>query len=183
VTACGSASPVAPDLPQTTAEELRAVFRRHAAGVAIVTAAGGSAPVGFTATSLASVSARPPLLSFNIARTSSSWPVVSLARHVGVHVLTDRQEELAARFATTGADRFGSPTVWRPGPRRVPVLAGCAAWMVGVVEQRVAAGDHVIVVTRLLYAGVDAPAGGPLIHHDGRYLAVPPRGEGSAVAS
>ncbi|MEU0600444.1 flavin reductase family protein, partial [Streptomyces sp. NPDC006393] len=36
---------------------LRSVFRRHAAGVAVITALDEAGPVGFTATSLTSVSA------------------------------------------------------------------------------------------------------------------------------
>jgi flavin reductase (DIM6/NTAB) family NADH-FMN oxidoreductase RutF len=52
-------------------ELFRRVFAGHASGVAVVTAAGRD-PVGFTATSVVSVSAEPPLLSFNVSLTSSS---------------------------------------------------------------------------------------------------------------
>lgn len=52
---------------------LRSVFRQHAAGVAVITARGDEGPVGFTATSLASVSAEPPLISFGIGTGASSW--------------------------------------------------------------------------------------------------------------
>ncbi|MFE7431305.1 flavin reductase family protein, partial [Streptomyces sp. NPDC057545] len=65
----GTARPASPDL-------LRSVFRRHAAGVAVITAAAGR-PVGFTATSLNSVAAEPPLVSFGVGTSSSSWPVDS----------------------------------------------------------------------------------------------------------
>jgi flavin reductase (DIM6/NTAB) family NADH-FMN oxidoreductase RutF len=150
--------------------ELRRAFRRHAAGVAVVTAAGRTGPVGFTATSLVSVSVEPPLLSFNIARASSSWPAVAVARHVGVHVLTRHQQELATRFARPGADRFAAPTVWVPGPRRVPLLADTAVWMVAAIEQRVSAGDHVIVVARVLHAGGWREGTQPLVYYDGGYL-------------
>ncbi len=98
---------------------LRSVFRRHAAGVAVVTAQGGGRPVGFTATSLSSVSAEPPLISFGIGVGGSSWPVMSEADHVGVHILGEHQEALAGVFATSGADRFGAPTGWREGPEGV----------------------------------------------------------------
>ncbi|RIJ62650.1 flavin reductase, partial [Clavibacter lycopersici] len=75
--------------PATTLAEaagqaaFRAAFRRHAAGVAVVTTrdAHGS-PVGFTATSLASVSADPPLASFSLARTASSAAALAAAEHV-----------------------------------------------------------------------------------------------------
>jgi flavin reductase (DIM6/NTAB) family NADH-FMN oxidoreductase RutF len=158
------------DLPLASAAELRRAFRRHAAGVAIVTAAGRGGPVGFTATSLVSVSVEPPLLSFNIGRTSSSWPALATARHVGVHVLTGQQEELAARFARPGEDRFAPPTVWVPGPRRVPLLADTAVWLVAAVEQRVPAGDHIIVVARVLHVGGWQDGAQPLLYHDGSYL-------------
>ena len=107
--------------PQLASPDLlRSVFRRHAAGVAVITAQNAAGPVGFTATSLSSVSAEPPLLSFGIGTGASSWPVISEARHVGVHILGEHQRELAATFARSGADRFGAPTGWRSGPRGFP---------------------------------------------------------------
>jgi hypothetical protein len=88
---------------------LRSVFRRHAAGVAVITARGETGPVGFTATSVASVSADPPMLSFGIGTGASSWPAIAATEYVGVHVLGEHQQELATTFARSGADRFGAP--------------------------------------------------------------------------
>lgn len=113
---------------------------RHAAGVAVITASGESGPVGFTATSLSSVSAEPPMLSFGIGTGASSWPVLSRATHVGVHILGEHQQELAATFARSGADRFGAPTAWRDGPQGVPVLDDVLAWLVCRVVARVPHG-------------------------------------------
>ncbi|GHB28813.1 flavin-dependent reductase [Streptomyces viridiviolaceus] len=151
-----------------TADLLRSVFRRHAAGVAVITARGDAGPVGFTATSLTSVSAEPPLLSFGIGTGSSSWPTVSAAEYVGVHILGDHQEGLAARFARSGADRFGPPTAWHEGPRGVPVLDGVLAWLVCRVVGRVPAGDHRIVLAEVLL-GDPAGTGRPLLYHQGRF--------------
>jgi len=55
------------DEAQLTTDEYKAVFRRHAAGVAVVTLRDGERPVGFTATSVISVSASPPILAFSLA--------------------------------------------------------------------------------------------------------------------
>ncbi|MGC9376850.1 flavin reductase family protein [Streptomyces sp. MH13] len=151
-----------------TSDLLRSVFRRHAAGVAVITARGDAGPVGFTATSLASVSAEPPLLSFGIGSGSSSWPAVSAAEHVGVHLLGEHQQDLASTFARSGADRFAAPTAWRDGPEGVPVLDGVLAWLVCRVVGRVPAGDHRIVVAEVLL-GDSAGAGRPLLYHQGRY--------------
>jgi flavin reductase (DIM6/NTAB) family NADH-FMN oxidoreductase RutF len=155
-------------VPVATPDGLRRAFRRHAAGVCVVTAMSRSGPVGLTVTSLTCLSAEPPRVTFNIAHGSSCWPTLSLARYVGVHLLAADQPELAATFARSGADRFGSATAWWPGPRRVPVLQGCLAWMVGVVEQRIAVGDHAIVVVRLVHLG-QREEGQPLVHQDGSY--------------
>lgn len=150
---------------------LRSVFRRHAAGVAVITASGEAGPVGFTATSLASVSAEPPMLSFGIGTGASSWPAISRAEHVGVHILGEHQEDLAATFARSGADRFAPPTSWRTGPEGVPVLDGVLAWLVCRIINRVPAGDHRIVIAEAV-VGDPAGAGRPLLYHQGRFNAL-----------
>ncbi|WP_327299062.1 MULTISPECIES: flavin reductase family protein [unclassified Streptomyces] len=156
--------------PLTAPALLRSVFRRHAAGVAVVTAA-GERPVGFTATSVNSVAAEPPLISFGVATGSSSWPVVARAEHVGVHILGEHQQELAATFARSGADRFAAPTGWRSGPEGVPLLDGVLAWLVCRVVARVPAGDHRIVIAEVV-TGDPAGAGRPLLYHQGRFNAL-----------
>ncbi|MEV8034496.1 flavin reductase family protein [Streptomyces sp. NPDC002742] len=147
---------------------LRSVFRRHAAGVAVITASGARGPVGFTATSLTSVSAEPPVVSFGVGTGASSWPAISEADHVGVHVLGEHQRELAATFARSGADRFGAPTRWRKGPEEVPVLDDVLAWLVCRVVARVPAGDHRIVLAEVVL-GDHSGEGGPLLYHQGRF--------------
>lgn len=162
----GTARTASPDL-------LRSVFRRHAAGVAVVTAQ-GERPVGFTATSLNSVAADPPLVSFGVATSSSTWPVIAEAEYVGVHILGEHQEELAAVFARSGADRFSPPTSWRPGPGNVPVLDGVLAWLVCRVVARIPAADHRIIVAEVVVGdpGDLGEAGRPLLYHQGRFKAL-----------
>ncbi|MEV0601842.1 flavin reductase family protein [Streptomyces sp. NPDC050315] len=159
--------------PQLASPELlRSVFRRHAAGVAVITAQGPHAgPVGFTATSLTSVAAEPPLISFGVGTGSSSWPVLAEAEYVGVHILGEDQHELAATFARSGADRFAAPTSWHTGPQGVPVLDGVLAWLVGRVVARVPAGDHRIVLAEAVVGDPTGP-GRPLLYHQGSFTAL-----------
>lgn len=161
------ASP-SPDAQLASPDLLRSVFRQHAAGVAVITAQGGSGPVGFTATSLSSVSAEPPIVSFGIGVGASSWPAISESEHVGIHILGEHQQELAATFARSGADRFGAPTRWRKGPEGVPVLDGVLAWLVCRVAARVPAGDHRIVLAEVVL-GDPSGVGRPLLYHQGRF--------------
>jgi flavin reductase (DIM6/NTAB) family NADH-FMN oxidoreductase RutF len=149
----------------------RGLFRRHAAGVAVITTT-SDRPVGFTATSLVALALEPPLLSFNLSRTSSSWPAVAQAEHLAVHLLSEHQADVAATFARSGADRFAVPTRWDFGPYGVPVLEDVLAWMVCRVETRVEAGDHAVVIGQVLEADYH-PAHRPLIYHDGGFTRLP----------
>jgi flavin reductase (DIM6/NTAB) family NADH-FMN oxidoreductase RutF len=146
----------------------RALLRRHAAGVVVITAP-GDRPVGFTATSFTSVSLTPPLVSFCLDRASTSWPAVASATHVGVHVLTAAQEDIARTFATKGADRFAPPTRWHQGPYGIPVLDAVHAVLLCRIAERVPAGDHAIVLAELVDGGHTDEATEPLLYHMGRY--------------
>jgi flavin reductase (DIM6/NTAB) family NADH-FMN oxidoreductase RutF len=149
----------------------RQVFRRHAAGVAVVTADAGRGPAGVTVTSLASLSAEPPLLSFGISATASTWPHLRDADTAVVHLLGAAHAELARTFATSGIDRFATPTRWRRLPTGEPVLDGAAAWLRISLEHRHPAGDSHLVIGRVEEVGL-AEAGGPLLYHDGSYHAL-----------
>ncbi|GHE36079.1 flavin reductase family protein [Streptomyces vinaceus] len=160
----------APGLPGSP-DLLRSVFRRHAAGVAVITAEDGGSPVGFTATSLNSVSADPPLLSFTIATGASSWPAIRDSEYLGVHILGEHQQDLAGLFARSGADRFGPGTGWSEGLYGVPVLDGVLAWLVCRVVARVPAGAHRVIIAEAV-AGDPAGEGRPLLYHQGRFNAL-----------
>ncbi|RZS82802.1 flavin reductase (DIM6/NTAB) family NADH-FMN oxidoreductase RutF [Motilibacter rhizosphaerae] len=150
---------------------LRGFFRRYAAGVSIVTLPGAAGPVGFTASSLASVSLDPPLVSFNVSRTASSWPALQDARHVGVHLLGERDRSTATVFATSGADRFAG-VEWREGDHGVPLLRTSGGWLLGRVVERVAAGDSTLVIAEVLDAALaDGLDDGhePLVWHGGAF--------------
>ncbi|MFJ6666643.1 MULTISPECIES: flavin reductase family protein [unclassified Streptomyces] len=158
--------------PQVASPDLlRSTFRRHAAGVAVITARGAAGPAGFTATSLTSVSAEPPMISFGVGTGASSWPAIAEADHIGVHILGEHQGDLAATFARSGADRFGAPTAWRDGPEGVPVLDDVLAWLVCRIVARVPAGDHRIVLAEVVL-GDPTGGGRPLLYHQGRFTAL-----------
>lgn len=148
--------------------EFRRVFRRHPAGVVVVTVDAERGPAGFTATSLTSVSAEPPLVCFGISAGSSSWPHVRDAASVVVNFLGAHQEDVARRFATRGVDRFAAPTRWRRLAGGEPVLDGTAGWLRAEVEALVPVGDHHLVLVRVTATDL-RDATPPLLYHDGRY--------------
>jgi flavin reductase (DIM6/NTAB) family NADH-FMN oxidoreductase RutF len=156
--------PVSDDL-----EAFKQAFRRHAAGVAIVTArdAAGS-PVGFTATSLASLAAVPPLATFNMARSASSWPAIESTEHVVIHLLGLRNRDLAAKMAGPAAERF-SGDHWEDGPHGVPLLRGVTAWMSGRIVERFPVHANAVVVVQVEQGDVGSDDDA-LLYHDRRYL-------------
>ncbi|MFF5111921.1 flavin reductase family protein [Streptosporangium sp. NPDC000509] len=151
-------------------ESFRSVFRRHPAGVTVVTLASPSGPVGFTATSVVSVSMDPPLLSFAIAQTSSSLAALSGAESVLIHWPAAGQSDLATRFARSARERFSDPETWTTLPSGEPLLHGVATWVRCLLTERLQAGDHTIVIGRMVEARMGADDdNAPLAYLDGRY--------------
>ncbi|TDW89853.1 MULTISPECIES: flavin reductase family protein [Kribbella] len=150
------------------ADVYRSVFRRHAAGVVVITADSGHGPVGFTATSLVSISLLPPLVSFAIATSASSWPTVSTASSVVINFLSADQHAIAGRFATSGIDRFAEPTRWSRLATGEPALDDAPSFLRAQIAHRFAVGDHYLVVARLA-THTERREHEPLLYHDGRY--------------
>lgn len=171
-TALPEAAPIA-RAPGVTDEDFRSLFRSYPAGVTVVCADAGAGPAGFTATSLTSLSMRPPLVSFAIATGSSAWPTFREATSVAINFLTAEQHDIAGRFATSGIDRFARPTLWSRLPTGEPVLDRAPAFLRAAVVSRVAAGDHQLVIAQITDAEVGA-AHEPLVYHAGAYCAAAP---------
>lgn len=150
----------------------RSVFRGHPAGVAVIATDAGDGPVGFTATSLASLSADPPMVVFAISATASAWPHVRDADTFTVNLLSSRQEDVARRFARSGIDRFAAPTRWSRLPTGEPLLDGGRAWLRCATRPPIEAGDHFLIVGMVLEAATD-PDASPLIYHDRAFHVLP----------
>ncbi|MEV4364987.1 flavin reductase family protein [Nonomuraea sp. NPDC049625] len=150
------------------ADRFRKALAVHASGVVVITAQNDGIPVGLTATSFSSVSLEPPLVSFYVDRSSTTWPQLGDADHFAVNILAGDQAELAARFARKDIDWFAAPTRWRPGALGAPLLQDVSAHLICRPYERVEVGDHFLVVG--LVAHVDVRhAGRPLLYHQGRF--------------
>lgn len=132
-----------------SADEYRRALRCLPAGVSIVTLDVGGGPIGFTATSLTSASLTPPLVTFNIAHSSSSIEALRAATTLVVHILGDHQADLAARFARTAAERFADEALWTRTDSGDPVLHHVPLRLHARVDQLVEVGDHTLVVAHV----------------------------------
>jgi 3-hydroxy-9,10-secoandrosta-1,3,5(10)-triene-9,17-dione monooxygenase reductase component len=145
----------------------RTVLGHFATGVAVVTALDGDEPIGMACNSFTSVSLDPPLVLFCAAKSSTTWPRMHNAKHFAVNVLSEDDEALCRVFATKDADRFEAVTHHR-GATGAPILADALAYIDCATEAEHDAGDHVIVVGRVVELGY-ATEGKPLLFYRGGY--------------
>ena len=150
-------------------EDLRGYRRalgHFATGVTVVTAAAEGQLVGMTANSFSSVSLDPPLILWSIDKRSQSFSSFESAGHFAVNVLAADQLDLASRFARSGADKFAG-LQWRVGQGGAPCLPYTVATFECCKHQCVDAGDHVIMIGRVLsYVVADRD---PLVFLRGRF--------------
>jgi flavin reductase (DIM6/NTAB) family NADH-FMN oxidoreductase RutF len=146
---------------------LRHVFGSFPTGVTAVAALVDGEPVGIAASSFTSVSLDPPLVSVCIAHTSTTWPVLARAERVGVSVLSAHQEGVARRLASREPDRFAT-LAWRGTADGAVLLDEAAAWLECTIEACVPAGDHDIVLLRVVELDADHRVA-PLVFHGSRF--------------
>jgi flavin reductase len=118
-------------------------------GVNIVTTDGPAGRFGLTVSSMASVSAEPPLLLVSLNRRSPLLGALLENGVFGVSALGVHHADLADTFA--GRPRAGTPydfaaAHWLCGPSRVPLVADAAARFDCRVISVTDAGTHAIVV-------------------------------------
>ncbi|WP_371619695.1 flavin reductase family protein [Streptomyces sp. NBC_00454] len=151
--------------------EFRAVLGNFASGVTIITAPPGEGedgPAGFACQSFASLSLDPPLVTFMVARTSTTWPRIARAGVFCVNILGAEQGELCRSFAVSGADKFAG-VAHTPAPATgSPQLEAVPAWIDCRIHAVHTGGDHLIVVGKVVAMGA-AGEGDPLLFHKGRF--------------
>jgi flavin reductase (DIM6/NTAB) family NADH-FMN oxidoreductase RutF len=144
-------------------EALKAVFRNHASGIAVVTGrTEAGEPIGFTASSITSLGSKPPLVSLNIAQGSSSYQHLVIGAKVAIHTLDDQTLSLAKRLAGPREERFdGSESV---GPYSLPIFCDSPAILIGEVRARFEVEQNAVLVISGLEASVNRIPGAPLVY-------------------
>src|SRR5262249_19212948 len=110
----------------------------------------------------------PPLVAFCAGDQSSSWPKIKAAGHYCVNILAEDQEEVARVFAGKADDKFAG-IGWRPSVATgAPVIHDVLAWIDCTIDAVHEAGDHWIVVGRVLDLEI-GHEGGPLVFFRGGF--------------
>jgi flavin reductase (DIM6/NTAB) family NADH-FMN oxidoreductase RutF len=161
------------DLSQTAASgfdasRFRQVMGHFCTGVTIVTAADAGEPLGLTLQSFTSLSLDPPLISLAVGRGSATWPRIRDVGAFAVNILTEDQEALCRRFASSGGEKF-TGVGWKASTTGAPVLDDVLGWVDCRLEAEHDAGDHIIAIARVVDLGVNDDHGTPLLFYRGGF--------------
>ena len=150
-------------------------------GIAVMTAAPAPDPanpskqdashIGITVNSFTSVSLDPPLVLWCIDRRSRRYPHFAQAPGFTVSILASGHRDVSSRLAGTGEHSLEGialiPTELGP-----PALADSLAVFECARESVQDAGDHAILIGRVLRFAWHDMAGAPLVYFRGRYGAL-----------
>ena len=157
-------------------------------GIAVMTAEGpgsgdtGSVPmshIGITVNSFTSVSLDPPLVLWCIHKASRRYQAFAQASGFTVSILASGHKAVSSRLAGQGEHNLDGidliPTELGP-----PALADSLAIFECAMESVQEAGDHAILLGRVLRFAQHDDAGAPLVYFRGKYGALaqgqPPEG-------
>jgi flavin reductase (DIM6/NTAB) family NADH-FMN oxidoreductase RutF len=156
-------------------------------GIAVMTASGEASDadsqtshIGITVNSFASVSLNPPLVLWCIHRDSRRYRAFAEAPGFTVSILASGHKAVSSRLAGAGEHSLDGieliPTELGP-----PALADSLAIFECALESVQEAGDHAILLGRVLRFAQHDGAGAPLVYFRGRYGALaqgqPPEGQ------
>jgi flavin reductase (DIM6/NTAB) family NADH-FMN oxidoreductase RutF len=140
---------------------------RFATGVTVLTVNGpGDRPRGMTASSLASVSLVPPLVSVCVDHEAELHDSIVAAPVFVVNILESHQESLSRRFADQHEDRFDGVGYHR-SPEGLVLLDGALAHIECEHFASYPGGDHTIIIGRVI--GGTTGEGRPLLYYRGGY--------------
>ncbi|EJJ26713.1 flavin reductase family protein [Rhizobium sp. CF142] len=149
---------------------LRDAFGTYASGLTVIAGLVEGAPVGFTCQSFCSVSLEPPLVSFCVMKSSSSWPKLRPAGAFTINILSAGQMETCRNFGRSGVDRWAG-VEWGASKQGHPVMQDALLCLDCSTYAEHEAGDHWLVLARVedvIHPRQDADRA-PLLFYRGNY--------------
>jgi flavin reductase (DIM6/NTAB) family NADH-FMN oxidoreductase RutF len=145
----------------------RQLLGRFATGVTILTTTTrDGAPIGMTASSVASVSLVPPLVLVSVDRMNDMHAALGAATHFALNILAADQEALSRRFAEVEHRRFEG-VAHHASRLGMPLIDGALAHLECERQQAVPAGDHTVFFG--LVVGGSETDQRPLLYYRGGY--------------
>lgn len=150
-------------------------MRGFAGAVCVITVSDGEQRSGFTATSVSSFSAQPPMIVASMKATSSSAALLERSRRFGVNLLRADQRAIAERFTgfrgEEGEARYGNDEWVHVSAQGAPLLVESAVAMDCEVDELIVRHGHVLVIGRVRAVLRDESVPQPLVYWQGQYTA------------
>jgi flavin reductase (DIM6/NTAB) family NADH-FMN oxidoreductase RutF len=152
--------------PMPAADGIAELFRQLTLGVYVVGVASKDRHDAFTAAWVMQVSFDPLLLALSINPDNASYPLLHAGGGFTVNVLKHGQLELARRLGTrSGRDEDKLAGIrWRPGRTGAPILEEAMAYFDCELSERMRAGDHELVLGRVMDGKILHPKAAPLTY-------------------
>ncbi len=139
--------------------ELRSAFSTFMTGVTIVTSVDDQQqPIGFTANSFTSVSLTPPLILYCVDKSSMHLKHYTEGKRFAINILSEQQQDLAITFSRSVEARFAN-VAWSLSDLGSPIIEGNSAFFDCEISQVIEAGDHYIVIGKVVNFAYNALQG------------------------
>lgn len=142
--------------------------RQLSLGVYVIGACHDDRQDAFTASSVMQASFEPLLLAVSIKPAHASYPLMRASRNFSINVLRKDQMDMARHFGTH-ADRDGERlrnVSWTTGETGAPILDDALAWFECELTAVMPAGDHRIVLGRVVNGHIVDAQASPMLYAD-----------------
>lgn len=148
--------------------DLKEVFSKFPTGIAAISAMVRGVPKGLVASSFTvGVSMDPPLVSFSVQHTSSTWPILRDAEKIGVSILGSEQQDTCLRMASRRPDKFDD-ILYSANDRGAIIVPGCSLWLECSVFIELPAGDHSVILLQVESAQAYS-GNAPIVLHESMF--------------
>lgn len=142
------------------------LFRTLSQGVYVVGVAHAGVYNAFTAAAVMQASYKPPLLALGINSNHSSYALLKRSHGFSVNVLKKSQLEWAAHYGMPASANKLASTGWTTRRTGAPLLHGVVAWFECTVIAEHMAGDHMLVIGKVIHGELLDPLAEPMIYRD-----------------
>lgn len=143
-------------------EAFRAVMSVLPTAVSVVSAEENGRPIGMVMGTLTSVSLDPPLIAVLPMRSSSTWARIAATGRFVASILSGHQHDVVTWLSGRSDQRFDR-VPWMRTAAGGPAIAGSLTQLDTEIEDTYGAGDHLIVVSRVVDAAMHDQAAPPLV--------------------
>jgi len=142
-----------------------AIFKHITQGVYVISVNNGEQKNAFTAAWVMQVSFDPPLLCFSINPKHHSYKLLQQGRVCCISVLNNKQYAAAEHFGKSNIKDKMAGYEWKETKSKAPALADSLAYFDCHVDHFSDAGDHKLVICKVIDAAI-LNAGSPMLYGD-----------------